>query len=120
MGVTIDGVKEVEAQLKEAVTLLAARLPDAILESAEKVRESAKEKAPVITGALRDSIISEVETNGSEITVEVGPTVDYADDVEFGGLRRRAKPYLRPAIDETEELVIEALVNEMNAILERI
>ena len=84
------------------------------------VESSAKEKAPVKTGALRDSIISDVEQTAAEVTVEVGPTVDYADDVEFGGVRRAAKPFLRSAIDETEETVIEALVNELNGVLENL
>ena len=94
-------------------------LPEISLRSVSLVEASAKERVPVLTGALRDSIITEVtESSRSSVTLEVGPTVDYADDVEFGGIRRAAQPYLRPAADENEEAVVEALAQELNQLLE--
>ena len=61
-----------------------------------------------------------VSPTSTEVIGEVGPTVDYADDVEFGGARRAAQPYLRPAIDETQERVLDTLVEELNKIMESV
>ena len=120
MGVTIEGDKEVIQQLTSAAETLVKALPGAMLRSVSIVEDTAKDRAPVRTGALRDSIISDGEGTSTEVTVEVGPTVDYADDVEFGGLRRAANPYLRSAADETEDQVIDALVAELNKVMENL
>lgn len=120
MGVEITGEKELKRQLKDIAEKVSEALPLAALNSVEVLKVSAQQKAPVLTGALRDSIISDVEENQREVVVEVGPTVDYADDVEFGGVRRAANPYLRSALDETEELIIDALIEELNKVVDNI
>ena len=40
------------------------------------------------------------ESSGAESAVYIGTDVEYAPNVEFGTGRRRAQPFLRPAIDE--------------------
>ena len=114
MGIEITGIEEVQKEIEDLAERVAAALPDAIRKGATLIEDSAKDKAPVQTGALRDSIITDVQRKGSEIIVEVGPTVDYADDVEFGRLRKAAQPYLRPAVDETEQEVLDLIVQELN------
>ena len=120
MGISIEGDKELKRLLTDiAEKIVPNALPEIALRSVSLIETSAKERAPVQTGALRDSIITEViESSRYSVTLEVGPTVDYADDVEFGGIRRAAQPYLRPAADENEEAVVEALVDELNQLLE--
>jgi HK97 gp10 family phage protein len=118
MGVAIDGDKELKRQLAKIAVDVASALPLAALKGVEVLKVSAQQKAPVLTGALRDSIVADVEESNREIVVEVGPTVEYAEKVEFGGIRRAAKPYLRPALDETEELIIDALIEELNKVVE--
>ena len=49
----------------------------------------------VRTGRLRGSIASIVKSDN----VVVGTNVEYAPYVEYGTVRSRAKPYLRPALD---------------------
>ena len=120
MGVQILGDKETQRQLREVAEQILKDLPDALLESASPIKNAAKEKAPVITGALRDSIIAEVETTPTEVIVEIGAVVDYADDVEFGGLRRTAQPFLRNATDENEAAVLDTLVNALNKVIDDI
>ena len=117
MGVTIEGDKEVIQQLTSAAETLVKALPGAMLRSVSIVEDTAKARAPVQTGALRDSITSDAEGTATHVTVEIGPRVDYADDVEFGGLRRAANPFMRSAGDETEDQVIDALVAELNRAL---
>ncbi len=69
----------------------------------QKLVKKAKEKCPVKTGRLRDSIrIMKVD----EDTVIVGSNVEYALEVERGTSKRAAKPFLRPALySATKDLV---------------
>lgn len=83
------------------------------------IEASAKAYCPVDTGALRDSITSEVDDSGRSIVGRVGPHMHYAPYVEFGtGIAGAAsagagegpysstwpgmpaQPYMRPALDE--------------------
>lgn len=73
---------------------------------ASKVRDRAKEKAPVAQadedakpGALRDSLksVPDPEHFGSYL---VGSALPYAAYVEFGTVDSHPQPYLRPALDE--------------------
>ncbi len=120
MGVTIEGDKELQAQLNNLIEVMIVELPSIAEDSVKIVQRSAKEKAPVVTGQLRDSITLDSEKSQFELVIEVGPTVDYADDVEFGGMRRAAKPFFRSAIDETEDLVLDKIVGELDKLMERI
>lgn len=55
----------------------------------------AKEKCPVDTGRLRNSISHAVSE--SEQAVYIGTNVEYAAYVEMGTHRTKAQPYLKPA-----------------------
>ncbi len=75
------------------------------LESAEKsgltaIGESAvshaRERVPVDTGALRDSIEATVDGD----TLTVGSGKEYALPVETGTYKMAARPYLKPAMSE--------------------
>ena len=66
----------------------------------------AKEICPVDTGNLRNSIAHEQRDENTEA---VGTNVHYAPYVELGTRKARAKPYLRPAVedhrDEYEKII---------------
>ena len=77
------------------------------------VEAKAKMKAPVLTGALRNSIYTETKDGGSggtgtqklpkpsgNIVANVGPCVEYAAYVELGTSKMSAQPYLVPAVEE--------------------
>ena len=68
----------------------------------------AKAAAPVDTGRLRNSITHEVE---DKHTAVVGSNVEYAPYVELGTRKMKAKPYLRPAIENH--------IDEYKRVLER-
>lgn len=71
----------------------------------------ARERVPVDTGALRDSITFTVEDNA----VSVSSDKEYALPVETGTSRMKARPYLKPAMAEHsaeyERLMRDALEN---------
>ena len=77
------------------------------LEAGARVVETyAKLAAPVDTGTLRNSIMLDEVTPERAI---LGPHVDYAEHVEFGTSRMAAQPYLRPAVDEHEREIVDAI-----------
>ena len=63
------------------------------------IASGAKNRAPVDTGALRNSVTTQTQGNRDYARGEVGPTVHYGGFVERGTSRTRAQPYLRPATD---------------------
>ena len=75
------------------VTEMASR---AVAKTALDCEAAAKRKAPVDTGALRNSI----GTSIAGLAAEIGPTVNYAPYQEYGTSRMAAQPYMGPALDE--------------------
>jgi len=67
-----------------------------VASGAAEVEQAAKARAPVLTGALRDSIHTETDSEGAR----VGTSIPYAAPVEFGTSDTPAQPFLRPAADQ--------------------
>ena len=63
---------------------------------AHAIADKARDNAPVKTGTLKRSI------RATDSSVEVG--VDYAAAVEFGTATKAAQPYLRPGIEQFDNL----------------
>ena len=78
-------------------------LKKAIATAAYNTEAGAKRRAPVDTGNLRDSITTNIASDGK--SAEVGTNVEYAPYVEFGTVHQAAQPYLLPAFaDAVKEL----------------
>ena len=71
----------------------------------------AKKECPVDTGNLRNSITNEVRS--SEKAVYIGTNVEYAEYVELGTTRTKAKPYLKPAVTEHSTVYKRIMEEEM-------
>ena len=90
---------------EEFLTLYANALADAEERALEIIGGTAAAHAvenitknrSVVTGRLRGSITHKPE---DETTVAIGSDVEYSPYVELGTSRARAKPYLRPAIQD--------------------
>lgn len=65
---------------------------------AVRVERRAKHLAPVDTGRLRASVTNELGRDGRGLVVRVGTNVHYAPHLEYGTVRMRARPFLRPAL----------------------
>ncbi len=99
--------------------------------SCNVIETSAKGYCPVRTGALRDSISTNIIETPYSIRGEVAPHKDYADYVEFGtGMRgdpivphrpdwpgMPAQPYMRPAMDEFKNGGLDLFRGQMAAYL---
>ncbi len=126
----VDVIGEEELQSKLRTLTAAAQgqaLAAAVMSGAQLIQNAAKDKAPYRTGTLKRSIHAEIEESGAtRATAIIGTDVVYAAQVEFGGtiLPKKAKllhwvkdgqhyfaksvtqvarPYLRPAFDETSD-----------------
>lgn len=77
------------------------------LEAGGRVVEAyGKLNAPVKTHALQNSIdVYEV----TPMLALIGPAVDYAEHQEFGTSRMAAHPFMRPALDEHENEIVDAI-----------
>lgn len=94
--VTIQLTKEFD-RLATLPAEVRRRLSLAVRKSAADVEARAKVRAPVDTGALKNSIQARPV---DELTSEVVVGVDYAAHQEFGTVKMAAHPYLRPAVEE--------------------
>lgn len=124
--------------LEEKLQELGPKLAKAAMRKALKaggqiLLDEAKLRAPVDTGALRDSIAMKVSTNtkAESGTVTIGAKLDqvvrkaggdqsqtpgvYGMFVEFGVPSRNvsAQPWLRPSFDSKSESAVEAFANKL-------
>jgi len=118
-----DGVR-VEWHDGAIATLLTAPdgpVGDWLRKAGERVEARMVDLAPRDTGQLADSITSEVVLDGGALEARIGPAADrnerpgdpprseprvnedVARWVELGTSRRRAKPFMRPALGAAEE-----------------
>ena len=97
-----DGSEEFELiarNLNHASRQVMPRARQAMKKALGDIAAGAKNRAPVDTGALRNSITTQTQGNRDYARGEVGPTVNYGGYVERGTSRMSAQPYLRPATD---------------------
>lgn len=89
----------------------------------ELIQQTAQIYCPVDTGALKDSITTEVNETGSTVVGSVGPHMPYADYVEYGTGSKGdpeapyshveswpgmpAQPFMRPALDESKGSILD-------------
>lgn len=109
-------------------TRLRQPLTSAIQAGCSQIEAAAKEYCPVDTGALQNSIASEVHDTDNGVEGSVFAGVFYAPYVEFGtGIRGAessgagpgpyteswpgmvAQPYMRPALDENKAAVLDLI-----------
>jgi len=112
----IQGLVELNADLTKIAGSLDKAVAEGLAEAAEKIKDDAKEFAPVDTGALQKSIrrsdvssrgrqhkVSVIAGGGGIINPKTGREVDYAAYQEFGTSRTPPQPYMRPALEKNRE-----------------
>jgi len=108
----IRGMNELRRNISNFSRELNEVLPTALKAGALIIQNEAKKKAPYKTGTLRRSIHTEMISNTQ---ARVGTDVEYAIHQEFGTSKMKAHPYLRPALDEKQQEVIEKINAIVNA-----
>lgn len=113
------GINDVVRQL-DAVGNLGRQATKALNAGAEIVLRAAKESAPVRTGELKSALrVGRRKKTRDQYAVEVGtfyPDAAHTHLVErgHGGPKPApAHPFLEPAVERTEEAVIDAIMEEL-------
>lgn len=96
-------------------------LRDALRSAARPVVAAAKSKVPVRTGALKKGISQRVSVRGSKAEAIIGFNRKqfYGRFVELGTSHASAKPFLRPALDESQRKIEQAFAEAINRGIER-
>lgn len=87
----------------------------AVQKTAADITATAKSKAPVDTGNLKNSIGYNFGMSGGEIYAEIGPTAEYGIYQEFGTSKMAPQPFLTPAFDKH----VPAFEKAMNQIIDK-
>lgn len=85
-----------------------AKIADQLANIGDEMVNIARGIVPVRTGFLRDNIFADVVE--SDLSLTFGDTASYASYVEFGTRRMAAEPYLRPALDSSQERIVNAIL----------
>lgn len=78
---------------------------EALEEIGMLVEAEAKQRAVVDTGNLKRSITHVVNKSEKEPFATIGTSVEYAEYVEKGTSKMKARPFLQPAIDEGKKQI---------------
>lgn len=125
MRIKLEGGERLEAALKDLGGKVAGRLgTNAVRAGARVISNEAKDRVPVKTGALRRSIRvfddrAAVRANLKERTAFVGTRLFYGKFVELGTAHSSAKPFLRPAMDESGDSAVDKLADNLGDGIER-
>lgn len=124
----VEGADELAKMFEDMGDVAQDILEQASKEAAEIVLASAKQKVPVDTGKLRDSLDIKLEKTRRESKkiwqvyskgVSKGG-VRYGFAVEGGTYKMKAQPFLRPALDENKERIKDKIGEVIGARLEAI
>lgn len=139
----IEGLDELESRLERIGKKVGSKfLRQALSKAATPVVRAAKQKAPVDSGALRQSIGKSTQKGrGKNVaSVAIGPKkgnaralalanskrskpirgIFYAHIVELGYGRQPPQPFLRPALDETANTSVEIFGNDLKVKIESV
>jgi HK97 gp10 family phage protein len=126
MEIEITGLTELEKKLTGLEEKLTEALSEALDEIAGKIRDDARDLAPVDTGALRRSIRTEkkgklevlvIAGGGGVTNPRTGREVDYAGYVEYGTSRMSPQPYMRPALEKNLNLILRIVKEKVLEVL---
>jgi len=115
---TVRGGAELQRNLNRLVGAERRRAQQDGLEAGARIVETyAKLLVPVDTGTLKGSIMVDEVT---PVQAVIAPHTDYAEHVEFGTSRMEAQPYMRPALDEHENEIVQAVSSTVAAFVESV
>ena len=134
--IEIEGLLPLLSKLQSLDVSIDTALTTAMKQGTKKVQAAAKLLCPVDTGSLRESIVTEVEKEGSTIVGTVSTNKEYAAYVEFGTGRRgeqspsppkyplgsgyrqdwpgmSARPFMYPAAEQTKKEVSKIMASSL-------
>lgn len=108
---------EIDSRISKIITEMVPKVEAAMMHGAKKVAQAAKERVPVETGKLRDSIEAINPGAPLEVAVVAGATrrwdrpgssfdFPYGVVVEYGGKYHPPHPFLVPALESRREEIL--------------
>ena len=111
MAKEIEGLSALKIQLQNIGNV---DTTDAMVKGAEVLMDESQTNAPVDTGELRDShYVESIDQRRADVIVDA----EHAAPVEFGTYKMAAQPYLRPAIDMTENEIVNTIGDEIEQLI---
>lgn len=107
MSMDVSEVRALAADLGKVGGKATKLAQQVVAKTAAGIEASAKQAAPVDTGALKNSIGADITAGG--LHAEIGPTVHYAPYLEFGTARMAPRPFMGPAADKWQPLFEQAM-----------
>ena len=118
ISMTVRGGEQLRRNLDRLAGAERRRAQQDGLEAGARIVEThSKILCPVDTGFLRNSITVDEVT---PVQAVIAPHTDYAEHVEFGTSRMEAQPYMRPALDEHENEIVQAVRDTVAAFMESV
>lgn len=118
--ISLEGLSEYLEALAKAEADVDGAARDAVFEGALTLQASMQDLVPILTGRLWEHILIKGPiTDGNFIYCEVGILHDIAytpkdvaiqaNTIEYGGTRRAAQPFIRPAINKSKKVLVDAM-----------
>jgi HK97 gp10 family phage protein len=98
-------LRRLSTDIRKAAATTGRRAQQVVRKTAYDIERTAKNLVPVDTGNLKSSIgHSDARSVGRSgtLAIEIGPTANYGQFVEFGTSRMAPQPYMGPAADKHE------------------
>lgn len=128
--IKVEGLRELDRQLSSLSASVGSKvLRGALMDSATPLVKEMKERVPVANGNLkrtigkRSSVNRRGERNQATAVVSVGAVRKgswKAHFVEFGTSRNRAQPFIRPALDATQDKVLSRFKERLKKRIEKV
>ncbi len=118
----VGGFRELDRNLERMERAVAVRaLVSATEKGAQIIADAAKMRAPRRTGKLAESIGHKVtKRSRSFVQHKISPGVFYGGFVELGTKHQPARPFLRPALDESDNAAVDATAKDLWARILRV
>jgi len=120
----VKGDKEIINYLKNLENEVENILSDAVKDGAAVVYDDARANVPVDTGNLKNSIeMKEGKKTKKKAIWNVKVNLKkafYGKHVEFGDKKRRARPFLRRAVDKNKERIANKIIESLKRAIKRV
>jgi HK97 gp10 family phage protein len=98
-----------KSRLPQIAAQLDDRIDAGLQVGAKIIAQAARERVPRNTGALHDAIHEEKTADGEWAVIAGDTEAFYGHLVEFGTSHTAARPFLTPALEESQGEVLKAL-----------
>lgn len=126
--VRVEGLRELQRDLRRVDTGLPRELRQAGLAAAEVVAQQARVLVPVRSGRLQRTIKARAQQRGASVKAGTAKTVPYAGVTEFGGAvpagsgtaHHTPRPFMYPALEQSRDRAIDRYTDAVRALISRV